>query len=338
MSALKLLRSPRFGVGEWWALFAAIAYAITNVLTRVGAVNGDPLAGTIIRLIPLVVFSLGMMFWRRQHAARLLVWRNDSLGWRVVGWLVFYSVVVQPLAQLALFLSLRYGGVLVAVPIFSTFPLFGALIAIPFLNETFNKQIGIGIITSLVGITLLTYGQYSGSPISQLWPLGAFFALVAGITWGMSANLSGYLLRRGLDIYTLLAITTSISIVILAFFLLLFGRLEGLIHFPWASFQVLLLAGLLTGVAQFALFTAFALTTVASAGTIKTLDVVIAAVIAVWFLNELMNLPVSLGLILIMMGVIAVQLARAAPSQKPSTAMKQPNEIAKQEITEPALD
>ena len=178
---------------------------MSNVLTRVGATQGDALAGSIVRLLPLVLMGLGLM-----------AWRADFVGWRDIGWLTFYSLVVTPLSQLSIFLALRFGSVLVAVSLFSTFPLFGALIAIRFLGQAFNRWIGAGIVTCLLGITLLTLGQYSGRPFSPLWPVGAVCALLAGLTWGTSANLSGHLLRRGLDVYTLLVVTTVTAVVVLS--------------------------------------------------------------------------------------------------------------------------
>ena len=316
MTALRLSNRLRFGRGEWLALGAAITYGVSNTLTRVGATQGDALAGSIVRLLPLVLMALGMMAWRPKHAVRLLAWRPEFVGWRDIGWLTFYSLVVTPLSQLSIFLALRFGGVLVAVSLFSTFPLFGALIAIRFLGQAFNRRIGAGIVTCLLGITLLTLGQYSGRPFSPLWPVGAVCALLAGLTWGTSANLSGHLLRRGLDVYTLLVVTTVTAVVVLSLGLTAAGGVNVISAFRGTDLWTLLAAGLLNGLAQAMLWSAFGLTTVASAGAIKTLDAVIASAIAVSLLGEVINVFVALGIAFIVGGVIVVQLARRAEGRQ----------------------
>lgn len=328
MSAPSLLHTLRFGGGEWYAFGGAIAFALTNVLTRVAAVEGDVLAGTVIRLLPTVLFSLGMVIWRRERAARVLAWRANFIGWKDIGWLIFYGVVVAPLAHVWLFLSFRYGGVLVAVPFFSTNPLFGALIAVPLLGEVFDKRIGVGIVTTILGIALLTYGQYTGVPFSAQWPLGALYGLLTGLMWGLSSNIGGHLLRRGLDIYTLFGITLGASGIVLTLILAVSGKLGAFTAFSTPAFWSLLSAGLLLGVAQYLLFTAFVLTTVASASTIKTLDVGIATLIAVLLLGEVINLPMSVGILLIVGGVAVVQLAKG-PAPRPQSL---PNEISSEKV------
>lgn len=310
MAAPSLLPTIRFGRGEWYAFGGAIAFALTNVLTRVAAVEGNVLAGTVIRLLPTLLFSLGMMVWRRERTARVLAGQADFIGWKDIGWLIFYGIVVAPLAQMWLFLSFRYGGVLVAVPFFSTSPLFGALIAVPFLGEVFDKRIGVGIVTTILGIVLLTYGQHTGVPFSEQWPLGALYGLLTGLMWALSSNIGGHLLRRGMDIYTLLGITLGTSGIVFTIILTVSGQLGAFTAFSTAAFWSLLSAGLLFGVAQYLLFTSFALTTVASASTIKTFDVGIATLVAVLLLGEVINLPIGIGILLIIGGILVVQLAK----------------------------
>ena len=328
MSALSLSQTLRFGAGEWYALGGAIAFALVNVLTRIAAVEGDALAGTIIRLLPSIIFAVGMMLRRRERAARIFSWRADFIGWKDIGWLALYGVVVGPLAHLWLFLSFRYGGVLVAVPFFSTNPLFGALLAVPLLGEVFDKRIGIGIFTTIFGIALLTYGQYTGIPFSAQWPLGALYGLLTGLMWGLSGNISGHLLRRGLDIYAMLGLTLGASGIVLTLILATSGQLSAFVAFSTPALWSLVIAGLLLGVAQYLLFTAIALTTVASASTIKTLDVGIATLIAVTLLGEVINLPISIGILLIVGGVLIVQLTKGpAPKLQPSVKEIAPDKV-----------
>jgi len=80
----------------------------------------------------------------------------------------------------------------------------------------------------------------------------------------------------------------------------------------------LLVSGGLSGVGSFTLFTALALTTVASATTVKSLDVGIATLIAILFLGEVLNWPVGLGILIIVAGVLVVQTGTSRPLQEAS--------------------
>lgn len=300
------------GIGEWLALGAALAFAAANVLTRVASTEGNPLAGTVLRLLPVALFGLLMMARQRQAAGRSSQRRARAAGRIELGLLVFYSVVVAPLSHLFLFLALRHGGVLVAVPFFSTFPLIGAIIAVPFLGETLDSRIAGGIVVTILGIALLTYGQQTGAPVSPQWPLGALFGLLTALAWAASSNLSSRLVRAGISVYTIVGVTMTVSSILLLAVLAFSGELSALGAFSNRALWSLLWSGLLLGAAQYFLFNALGHTTVASASTIKVLDVGLAAAAAVFFLDESINLAIAGGIVLIILGVVGVQLAKSA--------------------------
>jgi drug/metabolite transporter (DMT)-like permease len=304
-------RLSRFGTGEWWALGSALTYALANVMTRVVSVTGDPLAGSIIRILPITFLGCGLMVWRyRPTLRRLQPGRQDFFGWRALGLLALYTLVISPLASLAIYLAFRYGGVLIGVPVMSTHPLWGALIAVPFLGEAFNKRIGGGIFAAVIGIGLLTYGQHIGVPVSSQWPLGLLYATVTALCFAVGANLNRYLIPRGVDVFSLLGITNAGALVVLGAGLWASGRLNMLTTFSAGEVGRLFLAGGLSGLGSITLFTAFAFTTVASATTLKSLDTGLASLIAIVALNEAVNWPVGLGLVLIVGGAWAVQMGK----------------------------
>lgn len=315
MSILKAVRGIRLGAGEWWALGSALTYAFANVMTRVVSVIGDPLAGSIIRILPITVLGCGLMLWRyRETMRRLLPGRQNFFGWRAVGLLALYTLVISPLASIGIYLAFRYGGVLVAVPVISLHPLWGALIAVPFLGEVVNRRIGGGIVAAVIGIGLLTYGQHVGAPVSTQWPLGLVYAAVTALCFAMGANLNRYLIPRGVDIFSLLGITNAGSLLVLTLGLWAAGRLHTLTAFSTDEIWRLFLAGGLSGLGSITLFAAFAFTTVASATTLKSLDAGLASLIAIFALGEAVNWPVSLGLVLILGGAVVVQAGMARPA------------------------
>jgi drug/metabolite transporter (DMT)-like permease len=304
-------RSSRFGAGEWWALGSALTYAFGNVMTRLVSVTGDPLAGAIVRTVPITLLGCGLMAWRhRETLRRLLPGQPRFFGRRAVGLLAFYALLVSPLSTIALYLAFRYGGVLVAAPVMSLHPLWGALIAIPFLGEAFNRRIGGGIVIAVLGIALLTYGQSTGTPVSPEWPLGLLYAMLTALCFAVGANLSRFLIPRGLDVFSVLGLTNVGTLLVLGVALSASGRFDTLVTFSAAEVWRLFLAGGLSGLASIALFTAFAFTTVASATTLMSLNTGLAALIAVVALSEAINWPVAAGLVLIVGGALVVQMGK----------------------------
>ncbi len=309
-TVLNSIRSPRLGAGEWLALGAALSFAGTSSVLRGVAISFDPLAGTIIRLLPLALFSVGMMAVRHKRASRVVAGREGGVGWRYIGWFAFASLVATPVAYLSLFLSLRFSGLLVAVPAYSTQQLFSALLAIPVLGESFSKRLGVGIVLSLLGITLLSYGQQGGVSVSASWPLGMAFGLLTALMWGIRNSLGALLLRRGMEPFTWHGITTTASVAVVALVMAVSGNLQALSIESIADIRTLLLAGVMTALGQYMIFAALKRTTVASASTLKSLDVVFTSLVAVVLLGEVINLSIGLAILLIFAGAIIVQLAK----------------------------
>ncbi|MEK7278527.1 MAG: hypothetical protein AAB427_14340, partial [Chloroflexota bacterium] len=99
-------RLSRFGAGEWWALGSALTYAFANVMTRLVSVTGDPLAGSIIRTLPITIIGCGLMVWlHRETMRRLLPGHQQFFGRRVIGLLAIYALVISPLASFAIYLA-----------------------------------------------------------------------------------------------------------------------------------------------------------------------------------------------------------------------------------------
>jgi drug/metabolite transporter (DMT)-like permease len=296
--------------GELWAIASAFTYGLGNVMTRIVSVQGDPLAGTIIRTLPVALLSFVLMAVRRSEYARLLPKHEEFIGWRAVGLLIVYSLIVTPVSMIALYLAFRYGGVLVAVPVFAVNPLWAAMIAVPFLGEAFNKRIAGGIVATIVGIALITFGQHVGTPVSHQWPLGVLFALLTALSWSLGANFRRYLFSKGMDIFWVVGITTGSGIVLLMAVLGSQGNIGAMTAFSKNEYWQLISSGTLSALGNITLSIAFLSITVASATSLKTLDVGIASIIAILFLDEALNVPVGLGVVLIVAGVIVVQMGK----------------------------
>ena len=313
MVGTRAARAIRFGLGEWWALGSAMTYALSNVLTRVVSVEGDPLAGSIVRTLPLALGSVVIMAWRYRKIDHFLPRREGFLGWRALGVMGFSALVNTPLSILTLYLAFRYAGVLVAVPIFAANPLWGALIAVPFLREVFNWRIGGGILIAMGGVSLLTYGQQIGTPVSPQWRIGVVCAVLTSLSWGLGANLRRYLLSNGMDMFWLNGIGSTTGIAVLAMILAGMGRLDTVFEFSLTQTGQLFASGGLSAVGTWMLSASFALATVARVTTLKSLDVIIASLIAILFLGESLTIPVGVGILVIITGILIAQAGTTRP-------------------------
>lgn len=303
-----------------WALTSAFAYSLGNVTARVVSVEGDPLAGSILRTLPLLLLSFFMMLWRYKEVTRLMPKHENFMGWKAIRVLFFFGFVVTPVSIFGLYMAFRYGGVLIAVPVLSVHPLWAALIAVPFLGEAFNQRIGAGIISVIIGVILLTYGQQIGVPVSDQWLLGGAAALITSLAFATGAVFRRFLISGGMDIFWQLGITASLGIGLLVLILAGLGKLDTLAQFTATQYWQLMISGGLSAAGNFTISAAFIYTTVASVTTLKSLDTVIATVIAVVFLGEIINLPIGLSILLILIGILNVQIGISKKKAEPVAA------------------
>jgi uncharacterized membrane protein len=123
-----------------------------------------------------------------------------------------------------------------------------------------------------------------------------------------------------MDIFWQLGITASLGTGLLTVILAATGKLDTLGEFTNTQFWQLMISGALSAAGNFAISAAFIYTTVASVTTLKSLDTVIASVIAVVFLDEMLNLPIGLSVVLILIGVLTVQLGSLGKVPVPEKA------------------
>ena len=303
----------RLGGGEIWALAAALAYALYQVFLRV-AVRGDELnsmVGTTVQAIPLLLFSVAMgWFVKRSDRSQFSALRD----WKIMGALVANGLLIYVVATPLLLAAMRQGGVLIASPLAGTQVLWAAILAALLLRERFTRMMALGMIISVFGVAALTAGSSGSLALSSTWWLAVPFALGTALCWALAGVLMTYCLRQGVDRFQVLAIPTLIGLTALNLYLLLAGDLSLYASTSLDVLVTLLAAGAFSAVALICLTTALALTTVASATTINSLQVAIAPLIAWIFLGEELNAAIGVGILLILAGVIIVQRAQATSS------------------------
>jgi drug/metabolite transporter (DMT)-like permease len=303
--------SSRLGAGELWALGAALSYSLTNVYTGI-AVRGEAInyfMGVALRATPtfLLALTLALVTVRRRHSRQTT---TPSVG-ASLNLVLFASglctfVIGNPL----LFAAMRAGGVLIATPISGTHVLWGAVLAALLLHEPLNPRMARGMLLSVAGVLVLTLGRTAQATLNPGWWLAVPYAAGSAVSWAMGGVLTAYALRRGADRFQALATTSGTALVCLNAYLLLSGRIHSYVTTSSAPVMSSLVAGLFNAAALVCATSAFALTSVASATTLSSLQIAISPLIAWLFLGERMNGVMALGILLITLGVLAVQRAR----------------------------
>ena len=299
----------RLGRGEFWALAGALFYSLSNVFTGV-AVRGaelNYLVGVSLRVLPMLVLSIVAIWLRKDRQSNSISLLSHG---RVLATLVASGLLTYTIGSPLLFAALRYGGVLVSSPITGTQVLWSAIFAALLLRQPFNRRMALGMLASLVGVVLLTVGRSGSLDLPPHWWLAVPYATGSAFSWALSGVLMSYAMQRGVDRFRALNISVLTGAITLNGYLLLTGDIGLYLSTPWNIMASAALAGVLGMVGLFSLTSALALTTVASASTLNSLQVGLAPLIAWLFLGEGMNQLMALGILLIMGGVIVVQVSK----------------------------
>ncbi len=300
----------RLGKGELWALAGAVFYALNNVLTGL-AVQGNQLdywLGVSLRALPLLPLALAFGWNAAKRDPKVV---SPLANRKIVAALVASGLLNFVVGGPPFLAALHEGGVLIATPVANTQVLWAAILASLFLHERFTRRMALGMVVCIAGIFVLALGRSGGITASARWWLAIPYATVAAAAWALSGVLIAYAMRRGVDRFQALAVSALTGIVVINLTMLLRGTIAAYVTTLPALTLSVLAAGLMGVFALICLVSAFALTTVASANTINALQVAIAPLLAWAFLGERLNVVVGLGLLVILVGVIIVQQARA---------------------------
>jgi drug/metabolite transporter (DMT)-like permease len=206
--------------------------------------------------------------------------------------------------------ALREGGVLIASPVTGTSVMWGALLAALLLREPLNRRMAVGMVISIAGIVVLALGQGGAAQLSPTWWQAVPYGLGAALCWAVGGVVLTYAMRRGVDRYQALGLTILVGVVALNAYMAATGRLRLYAETPIRVLRNTLLAGVFNSVGVVAVTSAFAMTSVASASTLNSLQVALAPLLAWAFLGEWMSLGMAGGIVLIMAGVIVVQRSK----------------------------
>ncbi len=301
--------------GEFWILGSVFGFAAAYLCDRIAVVSVSPLVGPVMKNLPSLIFSTFLLL-RQQRYRQLSPASDQFVGRSVVVW--FMASGAAATAGLMLyFFAINVGGVVITPPFLQTQMIWATLFAFVFLKEELHVVGWLGLGLCVIGLMTLSFGQSLGRPVSAQWYLAIPLACGAAACYAVTGALTRRGQLEGAHQATgmFLRFTTSISLAFLV--LLIGGGLGSLLTAQWEDLGMLFLSGILSGpVAVYCFFIALRLMSVGRTFAFNGLNQVVAAVLAVFFLGEFINLPMGLGILATFVGVTLVQLYKPAEEKR----------------------
>ncbi|HSO30393.1 MAG TPA: DMT family transporter [Candidatus Sulfomarinibacteraceae bacterium] len=303
----------QFGIGERWALVAAVSYTIVNVMLRAAAPSIDSALGSLIRLVPVLVVA--WFFVLRDGALEFRPSQPAFIGWRFVALLVLGGTSSFVLGNILYFGALREGGLGIAVGGVHAGVVIGGLwMGAAFQREPPRREqlAGAGLI--VLGLGAIGLAQ-SGGSVADVWWLGLLFAVGAGTTYAAANAISRSVQRRRPLVFVTLAASSLGGFVPLAIMIAIRElSTPGSVPADPGSAGAVFMAGFANALALGGLAVAVRHAPVASVNTISSSSVVLSFAASVLVFGETGSAPMVAGMILVVAGILVAQLRRGVAS------------------------
>lgn len=278
-----------------YAILAAVSWGIWGIFTKF-------ISGDISPFMIHFLFTVGSLF------TLPLVLRNCKIkdaNFKGISLGIIASILVV-LGNISVYQSFKMGGqAAVIIPLTNIYPVITILIALLIFKEKLNWINGLGIFIVIPAILLLS-GQssfFDGSDVFfkniefQVWLIFAILTLfLFGIFSASQKVISNYL-STGWAYLSFVISSVLVSVCFFAF---------GLIDFNFSEKTFLLgsLAGFLDGLGVLAIYWAYQAKGKASkvSSIAAALQQVFTVILAVVFLDEMLNLDASIGIFLAILG------------------------------------
>lgn len=200
-------------------IIAISAISTASILIRVAQVNLSTIVIATWRLVISSIILLPIQFRKKIKETQKL----NSFSFSIA----LLSGILLGLHFLSWIYSLSLTSVASSVVLVTTTPIWVALLSPFFLNESVNKKFILGLVISIIGIVLITYGpMLSNQDIFRLNPRslvnifnyasGNFFALLGAFS-AAGYMIAGRFLREKLSTISYISLVYSIAAVFLVF-------------------------------------------------------------------------------------------------------------------------
>jgi DME family drug/metabolite transporter len=182
-------------IGELAALGAAISWAVAPILYRNALVNTNPISANIVRCVTngIVLTVLLVAFGLTNILASLPPW--------VLIFTVISGVIGLGVGDTFYMWGLKILGVSRAVPLASTYPLFGLIWATWLLGQSLSVISVIGAAIILIGIWLLSRKNHAETTTykRKIVLLGVVASLGTAVIWSVSLTLMNIVVSSGVN-------------------------------------------------------------------------------------------------------------------------------------------
>lgn len=202
-------------IGELAALGAALSWTVSAMLYRKALSETKPLSANVVRLTCTAATLL--MFLAVIGKLGVLM----DLSVDVVVLAGISGVIGLGVGDTLYMMSLKSIGIARAVPITCTYPLFSLIWAARFRGEFVTLPVGLGAITIVLGIWLLSQENKTNNAGIHKKDLykGVAFALATAIAWSISITMINMAVKETADLDHALAINgVRIMIIAIVFF------------------------------------------------------------------------------------------------------------------------
>jgi drug/metabolite transporter (DMT)-like permease len=296
--------------GELWALGSVLGWSSANIFDRLAVQHGDPLVGPFLRGLPSLALGF-LLMWKHGTWDEIRPRSRRYIGRRAIMPFVWAGV----LSTLGLFLyyfAIRFGGVILTIPILETWVIWGTLAAWAMLGERLHGYLLIGWGLIVLGLASLILGQLRGQPLSASWYWALPLAALAAVSYGVSGVLwrDGQLRGAHQSTGITLQFVSSVAVGLIGLVASGHGRAIGLLSM--GSLADFIGSGLASGViAIYCIFTALRLLEVARVYAVSSLTPLVATLFARFFLHEQLNLFTLAGVVIVCTGVTVTQVFRS---------------------------
>ena len=301
----------RIGLGERWAIVAAICYTLVNVTLRAAAPHIDPFLGSMLRQLPVALLAWGVVLatGRREFAPR----SPAFLGWRFIGALLAGGFMSFFIGNVFFFGALADGGLGITVNSVQAGSVFaGIALAVLLLHEWPRREQIAGAVIIAIGLAFVAFAQL-GTPSSR-WYVGLILAALAGSCYAVS-NVMTRLVQRARPILFVTLAGTSLggfgALFVAVLYRAGFDPVRAFASLDTPTLAAVLLAGVANALALIGLTQAMKYTDVATTNTLSSSQIVFSFLASVLFFQETGSLPMVVGVVLVVAGIVVAQMDRS---------------------------
>lgn len=287
-----------------FALLTAVAWGLSPVVMKRGLERGG---GSMIATGTAIVSSFGLFF----IIATLALGPSSTylaLDQTAIAIFLVSGFIGSGLGRLVMYVGIDRVGASVNTAVINTRPLFAAILAIALLGEPFSGMLGLGILTIIIGIGVLSISRGGDIRGWQWWEL--LFPIAAAIAFAI-----GNVLRRYGFVTTESGIVGALVINEFAAAGTLGGyviatRGRDILKVSRSTYGLFVIGGILDGVGVLMLFAALSLGPVVIVDPLTATSPLFAAIFTIVLLRrvERVTIGVVAGICLVLLGVVLVAI------------------------------